>query len=531
MGLDSIVDVSITTLTASVARAGFGVPLLSAYFPTSIFSDRVREYSALSAMTADGFPTAHPAYLMATAAKAQNPSIKTWKVGRKALASQESYNLTPTITTEGEVLRLTIEGTEVAYTILAAASVATIVTALTALYNAVVGVTAVDNTTHVTIAPNRKLSTKLTVDTPDNAQTFTLTVDGKDYAFLSGGAATVTEIRDGIKALVDADAAATVTATAASTDEIDLASTSEAGHEFAEAATGVGAMSFSTDVTAYDLLSVASPSKGLTVKNATTDPGIATDLAAMEAEDAEWYGLLLDSESEPEILAAAAWAEARKILFIASSVDTEQKDSGVATDVGSDLQTAGYARTGLLFSESNQQYGGARWMGKMFPKDPGSATWAYKSLAGFNTTVLNAAEEGALDGKSINHYQSIRGVSITQKGYSSSGEFLDITRGVDWFRARLQERMYNLLVNNEKLPFTNQTGDLLRAEIQAQLVEGQNAGVIAPDTEDFPWVIDVKDVADISQVDRAGRLWPDTEFSAFLAGAVHTLQIAGTLSV
>lgn len=529
MGLDSIVDVSITTLTASVARAGFGTPLFAAYLPTSIFPERVRTYNALSAMTSDGFHAAHPAYLAAVALKSQNPSVKEWKVGRKANPSVQSIRVVPTLTTEGEVLRLTVEGTEVTYTIPESASVASICTALTPLFEAIVGVTASDDTTHVTLTPNRVNSIRLTVDTPDDSEDFVVTINGTAYTYTSDTSGTVTEIRDGLEALITAGGL--VTATDVSTDALDLTAIDEAGFEVYETAGGSGAMSFSASVSNYDLLSVASPSAGLTLKDMTSDPGLTADLNAIEAEDPEWYGLLLDSESEAEIALAAAWAEARKILCIVSSIDTELKDSGVSTDIGSDLMTAGYARTGLIFSESSQQYGGARWMGRMFPKDPGSATWAYKKLTGFNATVLNAAEEGALDAKNVNHYQNIKGVPITQQGYSASGEYLDITRGVDWFRARLQERLYNLLVNNEKLPFTNATGDLLRAEIDAQMREAENAGVLAPDTEDFPWVIDVQDVADISQIDRASRLWPGIEFSAYLAGAVHTIQISGTLSV
>ena len=530
MGIDSIVSVDITTLTTSIAKAGFGTPLLSAYFPTSIFADRMRAYTKLSGMTDDGFPVTHPAYLMAQALKSQDPSIKTWKVGRKALPSAQVIRVTPTVTTEGEVVRLTVEGVEVTYTIPAAATVASIVTAVTALLDAVVGVSASDDTTHITLTPNKVLSTRLTVDTPDNAQDFVVTINGTAFTYTSDASGTVTEVRDGLEALITASSLP-VTATDVSTDGLDIASTTEEGIEISETAAGAGAMSFSLDVDAYDLLSVAGPSKGLTLKDLTPDPGIATDLAAMLAEDTDHYGLQLDSESEPEILAAAAWVEANKTLFTPSTIDTETKDAAVTTDVGSDLKLAGYKRTGLIFSESSQQYGGARWMGVMFPKDPGSATWAYKKLAGFNTTVLTAAEELALDGKNINHYQLIKNAPFTQQGKAASGEWLDITRGADWFKARLQERLLLLKLNNDKLPFSDATGDLIRAEMLAQFEEARLKDVLLPNTADTPWVIDIPLAADVAAGDKATRLWPDIDFSGFLAGAVHRTQMQGALRV
>lgn len=434
MSLDSVVSLVITTLTSSISRAGFGTPLLAAYH--TVFPERVRTYTSLTGMTDDGFAATDPAYLMAVALKAQSPSPSSWKIGRKALPSQQTFSITPNSTVEDEVVRLTVEGTEITYTIPAAATVNSIATALQPLINAITGVTAVDSTGYVTVTPT----------------------------------------------------------------------------------------------TSNDLLSIGSPSL-VDVKDNTPDPGIATDLAAIVAEDNDWYGLALDSESEAEINAAAVWVEANKKLFPASCIDTEIKDSGTSTDVGSDLQTAGYDRTGLLFTEINQQYGGARWMGKMFPKDPGSATWAFKDLAGLNVSVMSATEEATLDSKTVNHFQTLQGARVTRYGKVASGEFFDIIRGVDWFGARLQERIYSLFINNEKLPFSDVTGDLIRAEIYAQMGEAVQKGVLLPDAAATPWVIDIPLAANVAVADKANRLWPNIEFSAKLAGAVHKVTMQGTLSL
>lgn len=528
MGLDSIVSVNITTQTTSPARAGFGVPLLVAYVPTSVIPGRVREYNSLAGMIADGFLATDPAYLMAVALKAQNPSVKNWKVGRKALPSQQTIRITPTLTTAGEVLRITVEGTEITYTIPAAATVNSIATALTALLAAIPGVSAVDGTGYVTITPKNVASAKLTVDGVANSKWYKVTIDGVDFTYTSDSSATATEIRDGLQALIIAGGYDAAEVVDSSTDALAFAFASHAGADLRQSDEAGASMALSLEVPANRLLSVGGASTGLTLKDNTPDPGIATDLAAILAEDANWYGLGLDSESEAEIKAMAAWAETQRALFVASSIDTENKTSST-TDLGSDLKAAGYARTGLIQAEYNSQYVGLRWMGKLFPKDPGSATWSFKQLAGATVSVLSAAEEAYLDAKRINHYTVVGGVNITQKGYSASGEFLDVTHGVDWFRARLQERIYYLLINNDKIPY-DVAGELFRAQILAQLEEGRKKGVIAPDTEDTPWVVNIPEVGDISAADRAARLFPNIEFSAFLAGAVHNLEIQGTLS-
>lgn len=528
MGLDSIVDVSITTQTTNPARAGFGVPLLVSYFPTSLFADRTRLYTSLSGMIADGFLTTDAAYLMAVALKAQNPSVKEWKVGRRAGAAVQTLQLTPTITTEGEVLRVTIEGTEIAYTIPAAATVNSIATAMTALIAAVTGVTAADGTGYITVTPKNVASCTVTA-VAANSKDFVITIDGVAFTYASDTDATATEIRDGLQALIIAGGYAAAEVVDLSTDGLTFTFASHAGADLRVSSTG-GSLTIGSAVLANRLLSVGGVSAGLTIKDNTPDPatGIAADLAAILAEDNDWYGLGIDSESEAQVAAAAAWAETVKTLFIPSTIDTEVKTSAT-TDLGSDLKAAGYARTGLIQAEYNSQYAGLRWLGKLQPKDPGSATFAYKQLAGNTVSVLSAAQEGYLAGKNVNYYSVEGGVSVTHGGMSASGEFLDITFGVDWFTARLQERIWSLLVNNDKIPY-DIAGELFRAQILAQLEEGRKKGVIAPDTTDTPWVVNVPTVGELSAAEKAARTYPGIEFSAFLAGAVHTLEIQGTLS-
>jgi hypothetical protein len=534
--LDGVVDVSVTANTASLSRAGFGTPGLIAYFPTSLFSERSRLYSSLSGMISDGFLSDDAAYLMAVAIKAQNPSPKTWKVLRKALPSDQLIRVTPTITTEGEVLRLTVNGTEIAYTIQAGDDAEAIATALTALFAEIVGVTAADDTGSVELTPKNVASCTVTVTTEANAKVFTISIDGEDYSYTSDADATKTEIRDGLQALILADYEA-AECVDNSTDALDFAFISHAGADVRVSYTG-GLLTISAGVSAYRLLSVGGASAGLDLKDETADPGIATDWAAILAEDSDFYGVGLDSQSEAEINALAALIETERMLFVTGNIDSDKLAAGTTTDVGSDLQAAAYDRTSVIHASYNSQYAGCRWLGKMLAKDPGSATWAYKTLAGLTISTLTAAELAGLQGKNVNCYISLGGANVTfggpadspGGGLSAGGEYLDITRGVDWFQVRLQERFYRLLVTLDKIPYAD-AGALAYAEIFAQLRAGQQAGLIAPDTEDTPWVISIPDVADIAVADKALRSFPGIEFSAYLAGAVHTFQIMGTLSL
>jgi hypothetical protein len=266
--------------------------------------------------------------------------------------------------------------------------------------------------------------------------------------------------------------------------------------------------------------------KNFSIIDVTAEANIADDLNLIRAASLDWYGFVIDSCATSEQTDAAAWAETQRVLFVPTSGDTDILTAST-TDFFSDLEGFGYARTIPLFSQTQDSFAGAAWLGGMLTFQPGEATWAFKTLAGVPVDTLTAAEIANILAKHGNWYVSIGGVSITQNGWSSAGEFADITLFVDWLTARIIERIFALLVNSPKLPYTDASVDLVRSEINAQLLEGIANGGLVAGTE----IIEAPLVSEVSSVNRAARLLPDVNFSARLAGAIHSIEIRGNLSV
>ncbi len=264
------------------------------------------------------------------------------------------------------------------------------------------------------------------------------------------------------------------------------------------------------------------------IVDVTADPGIATDLAAIQNVDADWYGLQLDSQSEAEVKAAAAWVETLRKVQAYASQDSDILDAAVLTDIVSDLQTASYDRTFGLYHPKPMSYPGAAWMGRVLPFDPGSLTWMFKALTGIDTYELTSTELAALEGKAGNWYRELGRVGVTGNGVMASGEFIDIIRGIDWLTARLQERIFGVLVNSDKIPFTDPGIAVVEAEVRAQLQEAIGVGLLAANPAP---VVTVPKAADVSTSDKTARTLPDVEFSATLAGAIHKVEITGVVSV
>lgn len=90
MPLSDIVQITITSDTASVTAAGFGTSLILSAEAT--FPERVRTYTDATGVDAD-FPATGPTYLAALAQFAQNPRPEQVKVGRLALAPTQKWTI------------------------------------------------------------------------------------------------------------------------------------------------------------------------------------------------------------------------------------------------------------------------------------------------------------------------------------------------------------------------------------------------------------------------------------------------------
>lgn len=262
-------------------------------------------------------------------------------------------------------------------------------------------------------------------------------------------------------------------------------------------------------------------------------PGDATWTDALEAisdYNDEWYGLVITSHAEADVLEVAAWTEAQTKIFGTSGDDAVILDpTPTPEDIATQLEALGYQRTFVMYHEdADELFPEAALLGKQLPKDPGTETWKFKTLAGVTASALTDSEALAAVGKNVNIYQEIAGVSITREGKMAGGEFIDIIHGVDWLQARMTERIYGALVNLPKVPYTDAGIAVIEAEIRAQLEDGVAVGFLA---EDPAFTVTVPKAADVPAQDKADRALNGVSFEATLAGAVHAVTINGVVKL
>ncbi len=256
---------------------------------------------------------------------------------------------------------------------------------------------------------------------------------------------------------------------------------------------------------------------------------VAEAVAAVSLIDDDWYCCLSAFVSSPIMQNLGPYIEASYKILIIRNQDTDVLDAAVTTDICSVLQAGSAFRTAVMYhSKADEQFPDCAWAGKCLPSDPGSITWKFKTLATITNDTWNGTEESTLRNKGANMYIRVAGLNMTQEGVMAGGEFIDVVRSIDWTRARLQEDVYALLKNAPKVPYTDAGVAQVENVVRAVLQEGENQGIYTPDPK---FTVTVPKVADISFTDRANRLLPDVNFSATLAGAIHAVEINGTVSV
>ena len=335
----------------------------------------------------------------------------------------------------------------------------------------------------------------------ENSSLYSLTISGNVYEFTSSGSATAIEIVAGLKAAYELAPAEGVTFT----DSLDGSFTLKATGEW----------------------SVLADKKITLVNDLSTETWAEAVSALSQATDL-WYGLTITSHEEEDVLAVAEIIESDKKIFGTSTQDPVARTSST-TDILSKLKVLGYNRTFAIFSDkADTEYPEVALMAYQLQEQAGSNTWAYKTLSGVTAKRENGSATVNLNNKNAVLYEEIGGVAATVNGTMASGEFIDTMVFVDWLETRMQERLWFLMKNLKKIPYTDEGLALVEAQIRAQLQDGIDVGGLA--AVPAPTVT-VPKVQTIAPNLKARRELEGVTFEAVLAGAIHKIRIRGTVTV
>lgn len=500
--LSDIVTISITAQTAVAKQLGFGVPLIVGAHAR--FNEVQRTYNDTDGMLADGFSAYDPEVLAASALCAQNPRPPAFKVGRRALLPTPVCKVTPSAI-HSKKYRINLDGVAAEFTTDATATVAEITAGMKTALDALAPSAWVKNTAYALGAKVSKLGHKfvcVTAGTSENSDTPAFT-----------GASKAADITDGsahwawvgsVPTVVDATTYLTLTAANAGDwfrVEVDD-DPATAGHG------------------------------GMAAEWTHADPGIATDLAAIKAADADFFGVMLTTCGTAEVKAAATWLETNKRLFVQASPETAIITAALAgaTDVAASLKASNEFRSAVIFHNDPGEFADAAWLGAKLWTDAGAEDWKFAQLASVSADLLSATHIANLNAKNANGFTLYGGLAVTFEGKTAGGEFIDVIRGRDWLESDMQAAVFTAMVNaakSGKTPFTDAGIAAIEGQVRASLQRAEDRLFV----EKGSTAVTAPKASEVATADRAARKLTGLRFSGRLAGAVHAVDIKGVVTV
>lgn len=308
---------------------------------------------------------------------------------------------------------------------------------------------------------------------------------------------------------------------------------------FTGAITGTGAsavLTYTAKIAGNDIKFAPGTDPAIVRTITTPASSFSSDIAKARAQNDTWYGLVYAGATDAQILEVAAWTEAQKKIFFAAS-STSAIATSATTDAFSTLKTAAYKRTVPIYSVAGIGQGiEAAWLGGQLPQTPGSNNWAFKTLNGIAADSLTDTQRAILAGnpvagiagKNANIYTPLGGLNVMQYGTTASGQYVDITVGIDWLQLTIQSYVYRVLATSPtKIPYTDAGASVLMQAVRQALDEGIANGLIAPDAV----TLTAPRVLTVSANQRAQRIAPTISFGCRLQGAFNSVTVSGVVTV
>jgi hypothetical protein len=538
------------TAPAGVTAPSFGIPMLASYSADFFGAARSRTYSDLDAVESDWAPGTIE-HRESSAFFARHPGqtarVERIVIGRGANKPTMTFAMSIATMVAGgtyafDVAIGTITDTALAVVAGAADVAITTVTAATDLLTKVAHGLTTGTVVYISTSGVLPAATpSLAINTPywvirvddDNVKLATSLANA-----VAGTAIDITGAGTGTHTLITTGNDVTV-------ERIVSALNSVAGKNYTAATAGsTGSKTWTvTGSAAGAWFSVGVDHNLVTSAITHADPGIAADLSAIRNENSAWYQLHTSFNSTAMVLAGAAWVESNSselqysVDVSATATVNALVGAATANDVADTLRTLNRARTSAWYHPDPRQCLAAAVAGRCLGSKPGSIQLAHKQLTGVTPVVLtdtqreNLIHKDDFLGKNANSYSTFGGVTVTFYGRTSSGEWIDVVRDNDSVNSNMEAALYNLLLQNDKVPIDDDDPGgltLIRGTMEAVLDQAVTDGIYlggnaAP-------IVTVPAVSAIQSTDRRLRKVRGLKWSANLRNAAVFLESSGTVS-
>lgn len=261
----------------------------------------------------------------------------------------------------------------------------------------------------------------------------------------------------------------------------------------------------------------------------STNAGIATDLAAA-ALDHSFYGFVIDSFSEAENNAAAAWAEANSKIFFAQSGDSTNFVDAAGTGLAKDFLDASYNRSTVAQNGDGMSDVGAAVLARQLALDPGTSASAFKTLSSVTAGALRSGHIANAEGKNVLLYALDDGQPQTWFGRMASGRAIRIQQALDLLDARIREAVKTTFLSNEYIPMSDDGIALMVGAVRGVLSAFAAAGIILPAGSVGGFTVTAPKASALSSADKVAGVLRNLKFSCTMPNDMQRVVVSGVVS-
>lgn len=210
------------------------------------------------------------------------------------------------------------------------------------------------------------------------------------------------------------------------------------------------------------------------------------------------------------------------------------------TNIAFYAMNAGNSRTAVIYHDTDQYYPDVSILARMLAVDyagtNAAITAKFKDLPGIPTVPLTATQLAALTARRCNTFTLIgNGNRTFRDGVTSlAGWYLDTVINLDNLQNEMHTAVFNVFLQTPKVPYTVAGQAMLVGAATLICNRYTTNGVLAP--RDIPkasggfttlpsYVMQPSPVGGATASDRAARVAPPIQITAYEAGAMHTVTI------
>lgn len=260
---------------------------------------------------------------------------------------------------------------------------------------------------------------------------------------------------------------------------------------------------------------------------------LITAIETLRQTDDDWYMLLTDQDGDDYVKALCAWAEGTEPTEAELGAGEEDHRKFYFGQTDNLSLAVKNRRCALIYTDTANldEEADAAYLGNVGPFYPQSVTWKFKVPQGITLPDLTQAQRDALEEANVNFLTVEYKQQYVKNGVCCDGEFIDVQMGADWIAKDMRERLYQVLLTNPKVPYTDEGFGLVANAVFQTLNQATSLGIIAsdPDTGSGVYSVVVPTRAEATDDQARARQMPDITWEAQLEGAVHSVKVTGTL--